>query len=47
VVAETLGLELDPYPRKEGEEFAAAADDAAESAEKASPFAVLSGLKRK
>lgn len=47
VVAETLGLELDPYPRKEGEEFAAAADSAAEPAEKASPFAVLSGLKRK
>ena len=47
VVAETLALELDPYPRKEGEEFAAAADSAAEPAEQASPFAALSGLKRK
>lgn len=47
VVAETLALELDPYPRKESEEFAAAAEIAAEPAEKSSPFAVLSALKRK
>jgi uncharacterized metal-binding protein YceD (DUF177 family) len=47
VVAETLALELDPYPRKEGEEFAAAAEIAAEPVEKSSPFAVLSRLKRK
>jgi len=47
VVAETLALELDPYPRKEGEEFAAAADIDPEPTEKASPFDALSGLKRK
>lgn len=47
VVAETLVLELDPYPRKEGEEFAAVAEAVAEPVEKSSPFAVLSGLKRK
>ncbi|MGQ0486053.1 MAG: YceD family protein [Hyphomicrobiales bacterium] len=46
VVAETLALELDPYPRKEGEEFAAVTE-AAEPVEKSSPFAVLSGFTRK
>ncbi len=41
VVAETLALELDPYPRKPGEDFAAhiEADDAAP--QKESPFAAL------
>ena len=41
VVAETLALELDPYPRKPGEDFVAhiEADDVAP--EKASPFAAL------
>lgn len=47
VVAETLALELDPYPRKEGEEFAAATEDSPQPAEKSSPFAALSGLKPK
>ncbi len=47
VVAETLALELDPYPRKEGEEFAPTVEIAPEPVEKSSPFAGLSGLKRK
>ena len=47
VVAETLALELDPYPRKEGEEFAVVAETRTESVEKVSPFAALSELKRK
>jgi uncharacterized protein len=47
VVAETLALDLDPYPRKEGEEFATGADSATDPVEKSSPFAVLSALKRR
>lgn len=42
VAAETLGLELDPYPRKPGEAFAASTDEpAASPVAKISPFAVL------
>jgi uncharacterized metal-binding protein YceD (DUF177 family) len=42
VVAETLALELDPYPRKAGEMFqAAAAVEAAPEPEKPNPFNVL------
>jgi len=46
VAAETLALELDPYPRQEGEEFAPAAEITPEAVEKPFPFAVLSRLKR-
>lgn len=41
VAAETLGLELDPYPRKPGEQFESGAGDGPASPAKASPFAVL------
>ncbi len=42
VVAETLALELDPYPRKPGEEFQAVIeDDPSVSPEKPNPFNVL------
>lgn len=42
VVAETLALELDPYPRKPGEEFASSfTDDAEAVVEKPNPFNVL------
>lgn len=50
VAAETLGLELDPYPRKPGETFEG--DGSNEAAEpevvpaKVSPFAVLKGRDR-
>ena len=49
LVAETLSLELDPYPRKKGEEFAdhEESDDASETkSEKPSPFANLIKLDR-
>jgi hypothetical protein len=46
VVAETLALELDPYPRKGGESFAESDTDAKpEAPEKSSPFAMLAHLK--
>ena len=46
VVAETLALELDPYPRQPGEAFAEVGD-ASEVPDPAppSPFAVLTRLK--
>ena len=43
VVAEQLGLDLDPYPRRPGVVFATAADG---EPGRASPFAVLNDLKR-
>jgi uncharacterized metal-binding protein YceD (DUF177 family) len=44
VVTETLGLELDPYPRKPGETFASSEEPADERpVAKVSPFAVLKG----
>ena len=44
-VAETLALELDPYPRKQGEGFDSPADE--EAPEKPeSPFAALAKLKK-
>ena len=41
VVAETLALELDPYPRKPGETFAVHVESDAAEPEKESPFAAL------
>jgi uncharacterized metal-binding protein YceD (DUF177 family) len=41
VVAETLALDLDPYPRKPGEAFAEHIEDEDAVAESQSPFAVL------
>ena len=42
IAAETLGLELDPYPRRPGETFATAPDQPEEPLPgKVSPFAVL------
>jgi uncharacterized metal-binding protein YceD (DUF177 family) len=41
VVAETLALDLDPYPRKPGEAFAEHVEDAEVSPGAESPFAVL------
>lgn len=43
VVVETLALELDPYPRKPGEQFKAAGDES--ESLPGSPFAVLGRLK--
>ncbi|MFN4142934.1 YceD family protein [Aestuariivirga sp.] len=42
VAAETLALDLDPYPRKPGETFAEHIEDDGREAERQSPFAVLS-----
>lgn len=41
VVAETLALDLDPYPRKPGEAFAEHVEDAESPPGSRSPFAVL------
>ena len=41
LVAETLALEIDPYPRKPGENFASDADITSPVPEKPSPFANL------
>ena len=41
VVAETLALDLEPYPRKPGEAFAEHVEDDAAPGENPSPFAVL------
>jgi len=41
VVAETLGLELDPYPRKPGEAFQSAGEEEPTPVIKLSPFAAL------
>lgn len=45
IVAETLALELDAYPRKPGETFGGHLEFAEEPAKEASPFAALSSLK--
>ena len=45
VTAETLALDLDPYPRKPGEAFAEHIEDTGETQERESPFAVLSRRK--
>lgn len=45
VAAETLALDLDPYPRKPGEAFAEHIEDAGEPQERESPFAVLARRK--
>jgi uncharacterized metal-binding protein YceD (DUF177 family) len=45
VVAETLALDLDPYPRKPGEAFAEHIEDDGQPAESESPFAVLAQRK--
>ena len=47
VVAETLALDLDPYPRKPGEAFAEHVEDAEAPGENPSPFAVLARDKQK
>jgi uncharacterized metal-binding protein YceD (DUF177 family) len=47
VVAETLALDLDPYPRKPGEAFAEHIEDDGEPGESQSPFAVLARGKGK
>ena len=45
VVAETLALDLDPYPRKPGEAFPGHVEDDAAEAKAPSPFAVLAPKK--
>jgi hypothetical protein len=46
-VSETLALELDPYPRKAGEDFAGPREDQAPAApERESPFAALARIKK-
>jgi uncharacterized metal-binding protein YceD (DUF177 family) len=45
VVAETLALDLDPYPRKPGEAFSEHAEDAEAPPGAESPFAVLARRK--
>ena len=47
VVAETLALELSPYPRKPGEGYQPPAETPEEQLDKPSPFAVLARLKPK
>ncbi len=47
VVAETLALELNPYPRKPGEDFQPPAETPEKQPAKPSPFAVLAKLKPK
>ena len=41
VAAETLALDLDPYPRKPGEAFAEHIEDDGQAAKAPSPFAIL------
>lgn len=45
VVAETLALDLDPYPRQPGEAFPGHVEDDAETGKAPSPFAVLATKK--
>jgi uncharacterized metal-binding protein YceD (DUF177 family) len=45
VVAETLALDLDPYPRKPGEAFAGQVEDDGAPGESQSPFAILARRK--
>ena len=47
VVAETLALDLDPYPRKPGESFEAPGENETERPAAVSPFAALNKLKSK
>lgn len=47
VVAETLVLELDPYPRQDGEGLADPVEPPADAEAKVSPFAKLAALKPK
>ena len=47
VTAETLALELDPYPRKPGEAFEGASEEAEMPAERESPFAILAKSRQK
>ncbi len=46
VAAETLALDLDPYPRKPGEAFAEHIEEAAAAEKRESPFAVLARQKQ-
>lgn len=46
VVAETLALELEPYPRKPGEAFAEHIESVDEEPESQSPFAALNRLQK-
>ncbi len=46
VAAETVGLEIDPYPRKPGEAFQPAAVPLADEPGNVTPFAVLNPLKK-
>ena len=45
LVAETLALDLDPYPRKPGEAFPGHVEDDGAEAKAPSPFAVLADKK--
>lgn len=45
VVTETLALDLDPYPRKPGEDFPGHVEDDTETSKAPSPFAVLATRK--
>jgi len=45
VVAETLALDLEPYPRKPGEAFPGHVEDDGDAAKAPSPFAVLASKK--
>ena len=45
VVAETLALDLDPYPRRPGEAFPGHTEEDGETGKAASPFAVLARRK--
>jgi uncharacterized metal-binding protein YceD (DUF177 family) len=45
ITAESLALEIDPYPRKPGEVFAGPNDETDAAPEKVSPFTALSKLK--
>lgn len=46
VAAETLALDLDPYPRKPGEAFAEQIEEPAAAEKRESPFAVLARQKQ-
>jgi hypothetical protein len=45
VVAETLALDLEPYPRKPGEAFPGHVEDDGDVAKAPSPFAILAAKK--
>ncbi len=46
IALETIGLELDPYPRKPGEVFEASAETEEPAPAKVSPFAKLTDLRK-